>query len=86
MFRNGLGWVDFEWVDANKEFVHIIEQRMAKDGTSASHLPHFLNHGLLDVVANGTKERAAPGESQRCTYACQCLVHPQGQGARSDAG
>lgn len=34
MFRNGLGWVDFEWGDVKKGIAHIIAQRSASPRTA----------------------------------------------------
>jgi hypothetical protein len=59
MFRNGLGWVDFEWGDAKKGIAHIIAQRMAKDDMSEAQVLHFLTHGLVDAIANGTEQSRA---------------------------
>lgn len=53
MFRNGLGWVDFEWGDSKKGIAHIIAQRMAKDGMSEAQATRFLVEAISATVALG---------------------------------
>ena len=57
MFRNGLGWVDFEWGDAKKELLHIIERRQASDGMTNAQALRFIQEELISVIAQGAEVR-----------------------------
>ena len=70
MFRQGMGWVDFEWCSEGgkitakgkrpgaKGIAHIIEARQRKDGLSAKQAESLL-FDLVDTIAKGS-EIASP--------------------------
>lgn len=65
MFRNGLGWVDFEWGDVGlvkpsgktkgaMGLAHILEARQRKDGMTEQQAQHLL-HEIVVTIAKGTE-------------------------------
>ncbi len=78
MYRNELGWIDFEWGDTGRirpngktsggmGLSHIIEARMRKDGLTYQNTVKMLVVDIVRVIAEGAETKRVYNEKQKET-------------------
>ena len=51
MYRNDLGWVDFEYGSDKQGIKHIIKRRMESDGMTYDEVVHMLVDTIVQTIA-----------------------------------
>ncbi|MEA3633676.1 hypothetical protein U5915_18425, partial [Acinetobacter baumannii] len=57
MYRNDLGWVDFEYGSDKQGIKHIIKRRMESDGMTYDEVVHMLVDTIVQTIAQGSTQR-----------------------------